>query len=118
MGSVKRVPAKEIELAISKALITEAGRGAGASNLSELTRADFERLIVKVEVRKNQLAIQLRTVPQDQVNAEECATVPSKPKVLLVPWKKASVAREIIRPAGDPARREKPIKARPRAALI
>ena len=123
VGSVRRVPAKQIELAVGNALIADAGNGLN-TDPSELTRDALHRLIAKIEIRKNQLAISFKPVgaPEQEsscVDEDDSVTLLSKPtKSLLVPWKKASIVRQVIRPAGDPAQREKPIKANTRVALI
>lgn len=123
VGSVRRVPAKDIELAVAKALIAEAGSYVGSPHPSDITREVLERMIAKVEVRRSELAIHLNPAPDGgqgcrSIDPEDEEQLSQNSKVLVVPWKKASIAREIIRPPTDPAQREKPIKAGPRIALI
>ena len=125
VGSVRRVAAKDIERTVVEALIKDVGTELEQVDPSAVTREVLDRLIARIEVQKDQLAIHLRA---SNAHAREGSDAdfdrdndeyrPPKPKVLLVPWKKASIARKVIRPAGDPAQREKPIKAGPRIALI
>ena len=124
-GAVKRVAAKDIELAVAQALIQDAGSKLEQADLTEFTREMLDRLVARVDVRKSQLAIHLKSVDAHMREASDAdldkddfETPPAKQKMLLVPWKKASIAREIIRPAGDPDQRKKPIKAGTRVELI
>jgi site-specific DNA recombinase len=124
-GSVKRVAAKDIELAVAQALMEDAGNRLEQADLPEFTREMLDRLVARVEVRKSQLAIHLKSVDTHRREAldadldkDDFGSPPAKQKMLLVPWKKASIAREIICPRGDPDQRKKPIKAGTRVELI
>jgi len=78
-------------------------------------------MIAKVVVRRNHLAIHLNAAGghgHSSIDSGDEQQLCGDAKLLLVPWKKASIAREIIRPQADPAQREKPIKVGPRVALI
>src|SRR6188472_296337 len=60
VGSVTRVPASEIEVAISKAVIANTETDEPVSN-ETLSRETLEQFVTRIEVRKNQLAIHLRS---------------------------------------------------------
>ena len=110
---------------MAQALIQDAGSKLEQADLTEFTREMLDRLVARVDVRKSQLAIHLKSVDAHMREAldadldkDDFGSPPAKQKMLLVPWKKASIAREIIRPAGDPDQRKKPIKAGTRVELI
>jgi len=123
VGSVRRVPAKDIELAVVQALITDAESELAATDPLDVTREMLERLVCRVEVQRAQLTIHLKAVGGSaqeyrSIDPEDEEQICRTPKALVVPWKKASIARETIRPSADPAQREKPIKVGPRVALV
>ena len=60
VGSNTRVPASEIEVTISKAVIANTNIDEPLSN-DTLSRETIERFVTRIEVRKNQLAIHLRS---------------------------------------------------------
>ena len=59
LGFVTRVPASELEATISKAVIANTDIDDPLSN-ETLSRETLERFVTRIEVRKNQLAINLR----------------------------------------------------------
>jgi hypothetical protein len=86
-----------------------------------LSRDTIERFVTRIEVRRNQLAINLRS------NENENQGIQSRPaehhavtsRIVVVPWKKPSrPAREILLPANTPEHRARPMKAERRSALI
>lgn len=126
-GSVTRVPTKDVESAIVNAL-TRRESILRAITPSTITRDAIEAAVVRIEVRRNQLAIQLKGADAnsdvDDVSDDrnECQAVQStsgNPNLILVPWKKPSKpAREILLPAGTPKNRARPMKTERRSALI
>jgi hypothetical protein len=124
VGSVTRVPASEIEATISKAVIANTDLNEPLSN-ETLSRDTLERLVTRIEVRKNQLAINLRFDENDiQRTQNHYDPDPAEPhavasRTIVVPWKKPSrPAREIWLPANTPKHRARPMKAERRSALI
>ena len=124
VGSVTRVPASEIEATISKAVIANTDIDEPLSN-ETLSRDTLERFVTRIEVRKNQLAIHLRSGENDIQRTQnhhdpdpaEHHAVTSR--TVVVPWKKPSrPAREILLPANTPEHRARPMKAERRSALI
>jgi hypothetical protein len=90
-----------------------------------LSRETLERFVTRIEVRKNQLAINLRFGENDiqrthnyhHPDPAESHAVTSR--IVVVPWKKPSrPAREILLPANTPEHRARPMKAERRSALI
>lgn len=85
VGSVTRVPAPEIEAVISKAVMANIALDSErpSEDPDNLSRDVIERSVIRIEVRRNQLAIHLR--PAD---GSEPDTAPSH--LVVVPWKKPS----------------------------
>lgn len=90
VGSVRRVPAKDIELAVAKALIVEVNSEVQTSDPSSITRELLERMVGKVEVRASELVIHLKAAgseapgsPTSELDDE--APLPPEAKVLIVP---------------------------------
>ncbi|EAQ34142.1 resolvase [Nitrobacter sp. Nb-311A] len=122
VGSVTRVPASDIEASISKAVMANTDVDEPSSN-ETLSREVLERFVIQIEVRKNQLAIHLRSGEndiqgtQDDPDPDESRAVATR--IIVVPWKKPSrPAREILLPANTPEHRARPMKAERRSALI
>jgi site-specific DNA recombinase len=124
VGSVTRVPASEIEATISKAVMANTDIDERLSN-DTLSRETLERFVTRIEVRKNQLVISLRSDGNDNqgirsphdLDPAEYHEVTSRN--VIVPWKKPSKpAREILLPANTPEHRARPMKAERRSALI
>ena len=112
VGSVTRVPASEIEAAISQAVITHANIADERAVGPTLSRDQIELAVARIEVRKNHLAIHLKG-DGDSIDA-----APSH-RIVLVPWKKASKpARQILLPASTLQHRPRTMKAERRAVLI
>jgi hypothetical protein len=118
------VPASELEATISKAVIANTDIDESFSN-ETLSRDTLERFVTRIEVRKNQLAINLRFGENDiqrthnyhHPDPAESHAVTSR--IVVVPWKKPSrPAREILLPANTPEHRARPMKAERRSALI
>jgi len=113
IGSVNRVSASEIEATISKAVLANTGLDAPVSN-DTLSRETLERFVTRIEVRKNQLAITLRSDGNDNQEihshhdpdpAEHRALTS---RIVVVPWKKPSRPRPKDLPAGEYARASRP----------
>jgi hypothetical protein len=118
------VPASELEATISKAVIANTEIDEPPSN-ETLSRDTLERFVTRIEVRKNQLAIHLRSGENDIQRiqnhhhpdpAEQSALTS---RTIVVPWKKPPrPTREILLPANTPEHRARPMKAERRSALI
>src|SRR4029077_1907209 len=110
VGSVRRVPAAEVE-----ALVASAVR----EHLGDPTESEGRDLIrnhvVRVEVQADQLAVELKVAPSDPPNA-----VDNDRLVLRIPWKKTPMKRrrDIIVPASVSPRDRRPIRAEIRATLV
>jgi hypothetical protein len=118
------VPASEIEATISKAVIANTDMDEPFSN-ETLSRETLERFVTRIEVRKNQLAITLRSDGNDnQEIRSHHDPDPAEPhavtsRAVVVPWKKPPrPGREILLPANTPEHRARPMKAERRSALI
>jgi site-specific DNA recombinase len=126
-GSVSRVPAADIEAVVSKALAVHLGdRNGSAANDNPMDRTTVAANITRIEVRKNQLAISLKSPNADPAMdvaqaADRNATRDDlNGSVLLIPWLKppAKKFREILLPPSVSRQEVRPIKAERRAALI
>jgi hypothetical protein len=93
VGCITRVPASEIEVTISKTVIANTDIDDPLST-DTLPRETIERFVTRIEVRKNQLAIDLRfgennnpRIPShhDPDPAEPRAVAS---RIVVVPWKK------------------------------
>jgi hypothetical protein len=120
------VPASEIEATISKAVIANTSIAERLSN-DTLSRETIERSVTRIEVRKNQLVIHLRSNENDNQGIQSHHDPDPDPaehravtsRIVVVPWKKPSrPAREILLPANTPEHRARPMKAERRSALI
>ncbi len=128
LGSVRRVPASEIEAVITKAVIPHTNIAGPTSTGPLISREALEAAVTKIEVRKNQLAVYLKNSGGDCGNEpagldadadQRLPTQTSAKHIVLVPWKKPSKpAREILIPANTPAHRARPMKAERRTTLI
>jgi site-specific DNA recombinase len=112
VGSVRRVPAAEVEALIECAV---------REHLGDPTESDGRDLVrdhvVRVEVQADQLAVELKAekVPSDPPNAAD-----NNRLVLRVPWKKTPMKRrrDLIAPACVSPHDRRPIRAETRATLI
>jgi hypothetical protein len=118
------VRASELEVTIVKAVIANTDIDAPLSN-ETLSRETIERFVTRIEVRKNQLMIHLRSNENDiQEIRSHHHPDPAEhhaftSRTVVVPWKKPSKpAREILLPANTPEHRARPMKAERRSALI
>jgi hypothetical protein len=122
-GSVRRVPAVEVEALLARAVRT---------HLEESTQADDRVLIsnhvVRVEVHADHLAVTLKASTQSR-SQEPGNGTPSGPEtsgqdadrtVLHIPWRKTSSKRrrEIIMPTSASRHDLRPIRAETRIALV
>jgi DNA invertase Pin-like site-specific DNA recombinase len=112
VGSVRRVPAAEVEALVECAV---------REHLGDPTESEGRDLIrnhvVRVEVQADQLAVELKAekAPSDPPNA-----VDNDRFVLRVPWKKTPMKRRraIIAPASVSPHDRRPIRAETRATLV
>ena len=118
IGATTRVPAPELEGAVTKALQDYARRG----NMSGF-QADYGTnlaCVARIEVRADQLAVWLR--PPAGTGDDEAAqpAVADQKPAFLIPWIKPPSKRfkEILLPALSPRARVRPIKVERRAALL
>ncbi|MEA2939152.1 MAG: site-specific recombinase [Alphaproteobacteria bacterium] len=126
-GSVSRVPAADIEMVVRKTLAVHiANRNVPTANDNPIDRAIVEAKITRIEVRKSQLAITLKSPNDDATtDAAQDTDPPGKrddlnSSVMLVPWCKppSKKFREILLPPSVSRQDVRPIKAERRAALI
>jgi site-specific DNA recombinase len=120
-GSVRRVPAAEVEALVGRAV---------REHLKDSTRSDdlIRAHVVRVEVQADQLAVELKPAEQEPPRERGNGTPPShessKPEagrtVLLVPWQKppSKRRREIILPKSAGPQDARPIRAETRAKLV
>jgi hypothetical protein len=111
-GSIRRVPATEIE-----ALVLEAVREHLKLKEAGDDFAIVEAHIVRVEVQANELVVQLAPVMQRSKRGR-----PSADNVIRIRWHKASSVRrrEVLLPNGEPLQTKdaKPIRSETRATLV
>jgi DNA invertase Pin-like site-specific DNA recombinase len=105
-GSVRRVPAPEIE-----ALVIRAVRDYLKPSEPTDDRSLVHTHVARVEVQPDKLVIQL---------AEAQKANPKKPSTLEVPWQKtpARRRREILLPEGIPPQQLRPIRSETRSRLV
>jgi site-specific DNA recombinase len=112
VGSVRRVPAAEVEALVACAV---------REHLGDPTESEDRDLIrnhvVRVEVQADQLAVDLKAekAPGDPPNTEDNDRL-----ILRVPWKKTPMKRrrDIIAPASASPHDRRPIRAETRAVLV
>src|SRR5260370_5240016 len=109
VGSVRRVPAAEVEALVACAIREHLG------DPTEREDRDLIRShVVRVEVQADQLSVELKAekAPSDPPNA-----VDNDRLVLRVPWKKTPMKqrRDIILPASMSPHHRRPIRDEPRA---
>jgi site-specific DNA recombinase len=111
-GSVRRVPALEVEARVACA-VREHFKDSAETDDRDLIRNH----VVRVELQAEQLAIELKAekAPSDSRNA-----VDNDRLVLRIPWKKAPMKRrrEIIVPVSVSPHDLRPIRAETRATLV
>jgi site-specific DNA recombinase len=122
-GSVRRVPAAEIEALVGRAI---------REHLEDSTPTDDRDLIsthvVRVEVQADQLAVELKAPKQRQARGRGHRSSPDHESserdadrtVLYIPWRKTSSKRrrEIIVPKSAAPQDTRPIRAETRAKLV
>ena len=121
VGSVRRVPAHGIELAVKKAIVADRTGGMFGSDGLDYTCVTLTAIIAKIEVLPSQLAIHYKpdgNPASKDYDMDDEQRASTKARVLIIPWKKASIAREVLRSNPNSIDRIKPIKAGPRVALI
>ena len=110
-GSVRRVPAAEVEARVGCAVREHLADCTDSYN-SDLIRSH----VVRVEVQADQLAIELKT----EASSDPPNAVDDERLVLRVPWKKTPMKRrrEIIVPASVSSGDRRPIRAETRVTLV
>jgi site-specific DNA recombinase len=122
-GSVRRVPAAEIEALVGRAV---------REHLKDPTQTEDRDLIsthvVRVEVQVDQLAVELNSPKQRQVRGQGNGSLPDDEPgeqdadrtVLHIPWRKipSKRRREIIIPKSAAPQGTRPIRAETRAKLV
>jgi DNA invertase Pin-like site-specific DNA recombinase len=112
-GSVRRVPAAEVEARVASALrVHLAGRTDGDDG--DLIRNH----VIRVEVQAEELAIELKEADQGPGTARNAED--NDRLVLRIPWKKTPLKRrrEIIVPVSVSPQDSRPIRAETRATLV
>jgi hypothetical protein len=126
-GSISRVPASEIEAAVIKALAVHLGdRTRPTADPNRMHRDTVTANVARIEVRKNQLAVRLKTpnlegaMDRDQGIELDPRASSNDSSLLLIPWCKppSKKFREILLPPSVSRHEVRPIKAERRAALI
>jgi hypothetical protein len=121
-GSVRRVPAAEIEALLGRA-VREHLKVPPQTDDSDLISSH----VVRVEVQAEQLAVELKAAKRGQPRGRGDGTPPSRASgehadrtVLLVPWRKtpSKRRREIIVSSSAAPQDARPIRAETRAKLV
>ena len=119
-GAIIRVPAAEIEMAVTKT-IEEHRRNITPEHKSTADRTGLLADVARIEVRNSELAVCLKAPgeKQQEGDADQAAAVDRAPS-LLIPWTKPPPKRfkEILLPAAIERHRVRPIKFERRAALL
>ena len=115
-GSVRRVPAAEVEVLVSSAI---------REHFNEPNKADDRELIhahvVRVEVQADQLVIKLNSpTPRQARRQTPDGRQKMEPTLLHVSWQKTPLKRkrEIIVPKSTTIQKARPIRAETRAKLV
>jgi hypothetical protein len=108
-GSVRRVPAAEIETLVMRSVRNHLKAPAAVDD-----RSLVDTHVARVEVRPEQLVIQL--TPTQKTNGKGARTV----RTFHVPWHKtpSKRRREILLPAGTPPQQARPLRSESRALLV
>ncbi|MEJ2378267.1 MAG: recombinase family protein, partial [Pseudolabrys sp.] len=119
-GVIVRVPAADIEEAVTKA-IAQHRQHSIPQHKDTADRTDLLAEVARIEVRKGELAVWLSAPgnKRHENDAEQPAAVDQAPS-LLIPWIKPPAKRfkEILLPAAIERHRVRPIKFERRAALL
>ena len=121
-GAIIRVPAAEIEGAVTKAVAEQSHNRTRSTIGQEAPDQNVISVNVsRVEVRKNQLAVWLKNLEANEAEAD--ATRPfdrERGPSLLIPWCKppSKKSREILLPPSVARQDVRPIKVERRAALL
>ena len=112
-GTVRRVPAVEIETLVGRAVREHLGDTAPGSD-----RDLISTHVVRVEVQADQLAVDFKAA--EQGGPAESNEQGAEHTVLLVPWRKTSSRRrrEIILPTCTAPQNARPIRAETRTKLV
>jgi hypothetical protein len=125
-GSVSRVPATDVEATITKALAANLQKQNGTmSDSGSMDRVAVAANVVRIEVRKNQLAVTLKASAEGEDQDDDASPIASDRSntdnlFLLIPWCKppSKKFREILLPASTSRHEVRTIKGERRAALI
>jgi hypothetical protein len=124
-SSVGRVPAVDIEAAVTKALASHLG---DRNRQNQVDRSTIAANVARIEVRKDQLAIRIKSL--DAGGASEIDRETERDlhtssgdingSLVLIPWCKppSRKAREILLPPSVPRHTVRPIKAERRTVLL
>ena len=118
--TIIRVPAPELEAAVTKAL----NECPGSDKLGETAAAEqtaFLTDVERIEVRTQQLAIWLKQQAAAAIDEANALSVSSEHQpTMLIPWTKPPSKRfkEILLPAGTERPRVRPMKVERRATLL
>ena len=128
-SSVGRVPATDVEAAVTKALALHLGdRNRHKADQKQVDRSAMAANVARIEVRRNQLAVQLKSQHTDGASDIDHETERNLQasrgdtygSVLLIPWCKppSRKFREILLPPSVSRQNVRPIKAERRTALL
>jgi DNA invertase Pin-like site-specific DNA recombinase len=128
-SSVGRVPATDVEAAVTKAHALHLGdRNRHKADQNQVDRSTMAANVARIEVRRNQLAIQFKSQHTDgasDIDHETERNLQSSRgdtygSVLLIPWCKppSRKTREILLPPSVSRQNVRPIKAERRTALL
>jgi site-specific DNA recombinase len=114
VGSVRRVPAAEIEALVGQAVRKHLGDPASGSDRNLISSH-----VVRVEVQADQLAVELKAAKRGRIH-HESAEQGAQCTVLCIPWRKtpSKRCREIIVPRSPAPQDARPIRAETRAKLV
>ena len=129
VGAISRVPASDIEAVVIKAITAHFGNPNNPTTDDNQTdREMVAARVARIDVRKNQLAVRLKSPDTDQTVVSDHTLENDRPTsfkdvsnpVLLIPWRKppSRKFRDILLPPSASRHEVRPIRAERRAALI
>jgi DNA invertase Pin-like site-specific DNA recombinase len=121
VGTIVRLPAADIEAAITRAIPQHLGQREGLpAGTDPAEQEGMLSRISRIEVRKDRLAVWLRSPENEGRDVGDARALAAESPALLIPWTKPPTKRfkEILVPTSTARHQVRPIKFERRAALL